>query len=150
MSCHMVIEFCYHVRTGNLFNNVTFFEKKITALSLPYIFNKSITKHLGNKQFDLIIAYGPYLCGYNIIKPLKKLFNCKAVLVQWDIFPQNAYDLGIIKNKLIFNYLKYKQKQMLAEYDLILCNSQGNINYLTKHFPQQTNNKLYLFHNAES
>lgn len=139
-----------HIKTGNLFNNVSFLEKKLTALSLPFIFPRTVKKLLKNQKFDLIVAYGPYLCGKSIIRPLKKYFNAKAILVQWDIFPQNAYDLGIIKNKLIFNYFKHQQKQMYKQYDLILCNSQGNINYLKEHFAFETLNKLYLFHNCET
>lgn len=139
-----------NIRTGNLFNDVNVLEKKITAFSLPYIFKKEIPKLLPNDSFDLIIAYGPYLCGSELISSLKKTYKAKAILVQWDIFPQNAYDLNIIKNKLIFNYLKYKQKAMLAEYDLILCNSEGNIAYLKQHFPKEVNNKCFLFHNCES
>lgn len=139
-----------NIKTGNLFNDVNFLEKKITALTLSYIFPQTIKKLIPNQQIDLIIAYGPYLCGYGIIKPLKQYYNCKAILMQWDIFPQNAYDLGIIKNKLIYNYLKYKQKLMLEQYDLILCNSQGNIDYLNQKLPKQTQDKSFLFHNCES
>lgn len=139
-----------HIRTGNLFNNVTFLQKKLTVLSLPYVIPKVIKQFLPVHTFDLIIAYGPYLCNAKIIKSLKAYYECKAILVQWDIFPQNAYDLGILKNKFIFKFLKFQQRQKFQLYDLILCNSSGNIQYFTKHFPLETRNKLYLFHNCES
>ncbi len=139
-----------NIKTGNLFNNVNILEKKLTALSLPYIFPYIIKKLIPKDHIDLIIAYGPYLCGHSLINPLKKYFNCKSVLVQWDIFPQNAYDLGIIKNKLIVNYFKYMQKLMFKEHDLILCNSEGNVDYLKQNFPQETQDKLFLFHNCEA
>lgn len=143
-----------NIKTGNLFNNVNFIEKKLTALSLPFIFPRQIKKllpnHFSENKIDLIIAYGPYLCGHDIIRPLKKYYKCKSILVQWDIFPQNAYDLGIIKNKLIIKYLKNKQRLTLKEHDLILCNSQGNIKYFEQHFPLETEDKLHLFHNCES
>lgn len=139
-----------HIKTGNLYNNVGLFEKKLTVLSLPYVIPRAVKNFYHNKKFDLIIAYGPYLCASKIIKPLKKIFNAKTLLMQWDIFPQNAYDLGIINNKLILNILKYQQKNMLSLYDIIICNSQGNIDYFKNNFNKQTNNKLFLLHNCEA
>lgn len=138
------------IQTGDIFNNVGFLKKKINVLQLPHLFKKSIKKYLKNKHFDLIVTYGPYLSDYKLIKYLKELFKCKTVLIQWDIFPQNAYDLGVIKNKFIFEYLKYKQQKALKQFDLILCNSEGNIKYLIDNFKFITNDKLYLLPNCEA
>jgi Glycosyl transferases group 1 len=137
------------VKVGNLYNDVSFLEKKLTLTMIPYQLNKAAKTFLAGEQFDFIVAYGPYLSSSSIICPLKRLFKAKAILMQWDIFPQNAIDLDIIKNKCLQQYLFYKQKVMLAAYDLILCNSPGVMDYLSKHFQPLTQDKLNIFRNCE-
>lgn len=43
---------------------------------------------------------------------IKKMYNANIYLILRDIFPQNAKDLGLIKNPLIFNYFRRKEKKM--------------------------------------
>lgn len=141
-------------KTGNMFNDINFIEKGITVVTLPFLLKRSILKHFGNEKIDLIIAYSPFMSNPSLLKPLRKHFlknnkNLKTMMILWDIFPQNAKDLGIMKNKLIFSYFKSKEHKMLKSYDFIACNSEGNINYLTTNYNFIKNDNLLLVRNCE-
>jgi glycosyltransferase involved in cell wall biosynthesis len=122
------------VKTGNMFNDVSKIEKFITTLLLPFQFYRSILKYYKNKQFDLIIAHTPFMGEASLIRPLKRKFSCKAILLLWDIFPQNAVDIGMIKKGWLYKWLKRKEKHMLKSYEYINCMSEGNKNYLLSNY----------------
>ena len=108
---------------------------------------KGIIKHLGDRKFDLIITHTPFVSTEKLINPLKEYFKCSAYLILWDIFPQNAKDIGIINNGLLFSFFKYREKKMLSAYDRILCMSEGNINYLKEKYSYLDKNKIMLLRN---
>jgi len=137
------------VKTGNMFDVKNPLEKGITVTTLPFQISKEIIKKYGNKKIDLIIAYSPFMSNPQIVTKLKKEFNCKSLMIMWDIFPQNAWDLGIIKNKMIFNYFKYKEHKMLKTFNYIACNSEGNIDYLLDNYSFIEKKKLLLVRNCE-
>ena len=139
-----------NIKVGNLYNEVSMLEKKITAATLSTLYPRAIKKHFKDINIDWIVTYTPYLSSSKLISPLKKFFNAKATVMHWDIFPQNAENLGIIKNKLLLSYFKIQQKKMLKEYEVIACNSQGNIDYFLNPKFSLDNNKFHLYPNAET
>lgn len=135
------------VKTGNYFNISNKIEKGMTVLTMASDLKKGIIKYLGNEKYDLIITHTPFVSTEKLITPLKKYFNCPAHLILWDIFPQNAKDIGIITNSLLFSFFKLKEKKMLSAYDCIWCMSEGNINYLKKNYSFLNKEKIKLLRN---
>lgn len=135
------------VKTGNYFNIGNKFEKGMTILTMASDLKKGIIKYLGDRKFDLIITHTPFVSTEKLINPLKEYFKCSAYLILWDIFPQNAKDIGIINNGLLFSFFKYREKKMLSAYDRILCMSEGNINYLKEKYSYLDKNKIMLLRN---
>ena len=135
------------VKTGNYFNISNKIEKGMTVLTMASDLKKGIIKYLGNEKYDLIITHTPFVSTEKLIIPLKNYFNCPAHLILWDIFPQNAKDIGIINNDLLFNFFKFKEKKMLSAYDCIWCMSEGNINYLKKNYSFLNKEKIKLLRN---
>lgn len=135
------------VKTGNYFNVGNKIEKGITTLTMIPRLKRGILKYLGDKKYDLIITHTPFLSDAALINPLKKYFKCPAHLILWDIFPQNAKDIGIIKNNIIFNFFKQKEKKMFLAYDQIWCMSKGNIKYLQKKYEYLDKDKIKLLRN---
>lgn len=134
------------VRTSNYFNCDTKLEKVKTILTLPGKFVAAAQTYLKDVNIDLIIAHTPFMSSRKIILPLKKYFNCPAHLILWDIFPQNAWDIGIIKNSILFKIFKCFEVGMLKSYEQIWCMSDGNVSYLRKNYPQLSSiaiDKLY-------
>ena len=135
------------IKTGNYFNVKNKFEKGMTILTIAHKLKKGILNYLGDKKFDLIITHTPFVSTEKLIKPLKKYYKCPAYLILWDIFPQNAKDIGLLKNEILFKYFKYNEKKMLSIYDKIWCMSKGNINYLKTNYLYLNEKKIKLLKN---
>ncbi len=135
------------IKSSNIFNVKNKFEKGLSVLNIPKDIRNGVFKYLGDKKFDLIIAHTPFFSSEKIVKPLKNHYNCPAFLILWDIFPQNAKDIGMMTNSILFNFFKYKEKNMLLAYDRILCMSPGNVEYMKNHYKYLDKNKIKLLRN---
>ena len=120
------------VKCGDMFN-VNLLRKGITTISLPYKFQQAINKYFNNTKFDLVIYPTPPITFAPVVKYIKKRDKCKSYLILRDIFPQNARDLGLMNNNLLFNYFRKKEQQLYDLSDYIGCMSQGNIKYVLEH-----------------
>lgn len=137
-----------YVKTGNNFNKTSKFEKLLTVLTRPYLIDKSIRKYYLNEEFDLIFGYTPFMANYKLFSKLKKRYNARLVLFLWDIFPQNGKDLGMFRNKILFKFLKFREKMMYKVFDKIICNCEGQIDYILKN-EYKEKEKLILIRNSE-
>lgn len=133
------------VRTGNYFDSPGKIEKGITALTMPFQLKKEIIKHLGNEKIDLIFTHTPFVANAYLIGELKKYFNAKAMLHLWDIFPQNALDIGLMKKGILSSYFGNKEEKMYNSFDYIGCMSEGNKKYMQEKFPYL--NSLFVLKN---
>jgi len=134
------------VRTMELFNT-SLIKKGLANLILPYQVSKGINKYLKEIHIDSLIIATPPITYLSTVNKLKKKFRAKAYLILRDIFPQNARDLGLINNRIIFSYFRRKEKQLYALADYIGCMSAGNISYLKRHNPEINKTKLHLLPN---
>ena len=118
------------VKTGNYFTTKSRIEKIISILTRPFLLKKTIIKNFKDEKFDYVIGYTPFMANDFLIRSLKKFYRAKSLLVLWDIFPQNAKDLKIIKNNFVFRFYKYKEKKMYDCFDKVICNCEGQIDYI--------------------
>jgi glycosyltransferase involved in cell wall biosynthesis len=133
------------VKVGNMFDDVSKIEKALVMLSMDRKLANRIREYWGDVKFDLIVGSTPWTAGDRLISDLKIHFKCPAFLILWDIFPQNAKDLGLIKNSLIFNFFKSRELKSLKNFDHIGCMTEGNLGYISKHYPSIGKNKLSIF-----
>lgn len=134
------------IKTGNMFKT-NFIEKGLTTISLGYLFKKNIKKYWSNIEFDVVIQNTPPITFTPVIKWLKQKNELISYLILRDIFPQNALDLGIIKNKFLFNYFRKNEKELYKFSDLVGCMSKGNIEYLLKHNSEIPGDKVHILRN---
>lgn len=134
------------IKTGNMFE-IGFVEKGITTLSLGYLFKKNIAKYFPGIKFDVVISHTPPITFTPVIKWLKKKYGTKSYLILRDIFPQNAKDLGIIKNPILFEFFRMKEKNLYKNSDMIGCMSEGNIKFIETQNPELEKNKLHILRN---
>ncbi len=87
------------------------------------------------------------MASYKLIRKLKKYYLCPALLILWDIFPQNALDLGILHKGLLYSWLKHQEKLMFKSFNYINCMSKGNKTYLLKHYPYLNTQQLLVNYN---
>ena len=134
--------------TGNYYD-VGLLEKGITTLKIPVLMKRGISKYLGTRKFDFILFEAPPVTTADLISWAKKQFNCPAYLMLKDIFPQNAVDLGIIKNKsLIYHFFKMKEKKLLNTADYIGSLSKANKQFVLEHNPWVESSKIEIFPNT--
>lgn len=137
----------FKINVGDYYSpKVTKIDKGLTMLKLPYIFGYNIKKYLGKNKYDLIITSTPMLNNPLLMKKLKSIYNSKIMLIIWDIFPQNAIDLRIIKNKLLINIFSKKYNKAIELADYISCMSEGNQKYLRDKYPEALN-KFFVLKN---
>ena len=134
------------VKTQKIFN-VHPLLKGIATVRMPYQFKRAIKKYLSKYEFDLVVTPTPPITFVDVVVWLKKKHPLQSYLILRDIFPQNARDLGMMKNPLLFNYFRKKEKKLYRYSDYIGCMSQGNINYVIRHNPEVLTRKLLLLPN---
>lgn len=138
------------IRTGNYYKkNISFYERGFTSLILPYSFICGISHHLKDIKIDLVILSTPMMNNPYLMAKLRKYFNCRIVLIIWDIFPQNAVDIGLIKNTFLIGYFKKKYQQALNCADYVTVMSPGCKKYIQNHFKINESKLLILKNWAE-
>lgn len=124
-------------------------KKAVAFITLPLFLKKALKKYLSHSKYDIIIFDAPPLTLTPVVALAKKLFKCPVFLMQKDIFPENAVDLGLFsKLSPIYWYFRRQEKKMLALSDKIGCMSERNIRYIRSHNPQIAPEKVVYFPNA--
>lgn len=138
------------VKVGNMFN-VSLIEKAISYIMLPYFVKRAIKNNLRDKKYDMVLYTAPPITVNKIVKYAKRKFNCMAYLMQKDIFPQNAVDIGIMKKfSPTYFYFRRKERNLYNISDRIGCMSHKNMTYIVEHNLniRNINEKVELFPNT--
>jgi len=135
------------VKTGPLFNT-QLIAKGINTLLLNSRYKRAFFQYWKEKKIDWILTSTPPITLSPFIQDLKNRYQAKLYLILRDIFPQNAKDIGLIKDPFLFAYFRHKERHLYKISDLIGCMSPGNISYLKRHNPQICNDdKVKYFPN---
>jgi colanic acid biosynthesis glycosyl transferase WcaI len=118
------------IRTKTLpLRKVNFLLRGFSQIILPFLFFKQIKKNI-KEELDIAVIYSPPILLGLLSKKIKKRYKAKTVLNVQDIFPQNAIDLGILKNKALIKLFELIEKKSYQEADLITFNSEGGREFL--------------------
>ncbi len=110
---------------------VNYFIRGFSHLILPYIFLHNIKKYIKHK-IDIVIVYSPPLPLSIVGSRLKKTLKAKFILNVQDIFPQNAIDIGMLKNNLIIKFFENIEAKAYLEADYIVVHSESNYKFINK------------------
>ena len=125
------------INTGNITGNVNIIKKGLTTVLIDYYFKKALRKHFKNIHVDLILYPTPPITLANTIAWAKKHYKSRTYLMLKDIFPQNAVDLGMMREAglkgLIYKYFRRKEKFLYSISDYIGCMSPANVQYVLWH-----------------
>jgi len=136
------------VKTLNLQKTNTI-EKGISTLVIEYLFLAAIKKYFLDCKFDLVLYSTPPITFTKVINYIKNRDNAKSYLLLKDIFPQNAVDIGLMKNgSLLHNYFRNKEKELYSISDNIGCMSPANLEYVIKHNPELDKEKIEVNPNS--
>ncbi|HSW38678.1 MAG TPA: glycosyltransferase family 4 protein, partial [Acidobacteriota bacterium] len=110
-------------------HKVNFIIRGISQLSLPYLFRFKIKPHLQD-GIDAAVVYSPPLPLWKVGEWVKKTFGARFVLNLQDIFPQNAVDLGALRNPLLIRFFERMEKSAYGHADIVTTHSPGNASFL--------------------
>ena len=143
--------FLLTVKTLNI-QKTNIFEKGLGTILITNQFKKAIKKFFKGIKFDLLLYPTPPITLYGVVKCFKKRDNAKTYLMLKDIFPQNAVDLGLMKTAgikgLIYKYFRKQEKKLYTISDRIGCMSPANVEYVLKHNPEISKEKVEVFPNC--
>lgn len=139
------------VKTLNI-QKSNLFEKGLGTIFITRQYYNAIKKYFDKVKFDLILYPTPPITLYGVINKIKKIQKSRTFLLLKDIFPQNAVDLGILSKKgikgLIYRYFRHKEKKLYYVSDRIGCMSKANLEYILKHNPEISQDKLCILPNC--
>src|SRR5690554_4954224 len=136
------------VKTKDVFSK-NLIEKGLANVLLSFQYKKALQKYWKHESFDLVIVATPSVMFADFITFVKEKTSAKVFLLQKDIFPQNAVDLGFMKkNSIIYRFFKKHEVKLLKAANYIGCTSPGNIKYLINHYSFLNNTSLNLVYNS--
>lgn len=125
------------------------YKKGIANLLFSYQYKKAFNFFWKNKEIDLIIVATPSVMFANFITYVKTRTRARVYLMQKDIFPQNAVDLGLMKkDSIIYKFFKKHEIKLMASADSIGATSPGNVQYLLKNYRFLEVDKVHLLYNS--
>ena len=124
------------VRTLNITGKCSLLEKGMGTVLIGQQFLSAVKRYLSGRHVDLILYATPPVTIAPLIEKLKKMYRCKTYLLLKDIFPQNAVDLRMFsKTSPLYLYFKHLERRLYRVSDHIGCMSQANVDYILKHEP---------------
>lgn len=139
------------LKIGNI-QKTNIIEKGISTLLIEPQFKHAISKFFSDVKFDLILYSTPPITFANVVRYVKKRDGAKSYLMLKDIFPQNAVDLGMMQTTglkgLLYKYFRKKEKKLYFLSDRIGCMSQANVDYILKHNPEISKDKVEVCPNC--
>ncbi len=127
------------VKTGNI-QKTNLIEKGISTVMLESQFVAAIKEFFGSIRFDLILYSTPPITIAKAVEYVKKRDGATTYLMLKDIFPQNAVDIGMMTTSglkgLLYKSFRVKEKKLYALSDHIGCMSQANVDYVLRHNPE--------------
>ena len=140
------------VKTLNL-QKTNIFEKGLGQMLLESQYKAAFRKYLKSIHFDLILySTPPITFGAAVKYARRKNPKAQTYLLLKDIFPQNAVDIGLMSKTgfkgIIYRYFRRKERQLYRFSDHIGCMSQANVEYLLKHNPEVSEEKVEIAPNS--
>ncbi len=125
-------------------HNVSYTLRGISQILMPFQFLYKLIKFQINT--DSIFVYSPPL-PLALVGLVIKLVSRKRVIVNiQDLFPKNAIDLGVLKNKIAIQFFKILEKIIYKNADFLTVHSEGNLKIILDEYPE-LNKKFSIIHN---
>jgi len=90
---------------------------------------RAARRYFQSNPCDLIIYYSPTIFFGELVRRLKSIWRCPSYLILRDIFPKWAVDAGVLREGLLYHYLKRKELEQYAAADLIGAEAPGDLPY---------------------
>ncbi len=124
-------------------------KKGLVQITLGRKLLSGVKRYFWDRKVDIIIYPTPPVTLSGILKPLKEHYKARTYLMLKDIFPQNAVDLGMMREGgIAYRLFKGMERKLYRQSDIIGCMSPANISYIKEHEPEIDPSVLELFPNT--
>ena len=128
--------------------DTTYVRRLIGEFCMPHLIKLLLNFSPVNRcKWDGIIWYSPSIFFGPLIKFLKQKNNCSTYLILRDIFPEWAFDVGLIKNKFLFDFFKSIANFQYHQADVIGVQTKGNLHYFKKWELSHSSRNLEVLNN---
>jgi glycosyltransferase involved in cell wall biosynthesis len=127
-------------------HNVNFVMRGIAQVTMPRIFLRALRRNRAGR-FDVVLVYSPPLTLAAVGSILKRRTGARFVLNVQDIFPQNAIDLGALKNPLLIRWFEKMEYRAYTAADIVTVHSEGNRSFVEQKERVDNLTKLRILHN---
>ncbi len=125
-------------------HHVGHIRRGIAILLAPLQMWRSLRRHQQDR-FDAAFIYSPPVT-LGLIGSLAKREGASFVLNVQDIFPQNAIDLGILRNPLLIAFFRWIERACYRRADIVTAHSRSNLKTLLSANPW-LGEKMRILHN---
>lgn len=124
-------------------HNVNYFVRGFAQLLMPLQFLLKLRKY--HIKSDAVVVYSPPL-PLALVGSWLKGKNTRYLLNVQDLFPQNAIDLGILKNPTQIKFFQVLERYAYKSADIVTVHSEGNQQMLLAQNPE-IEEHLKILHN---
>lgn len=121
--------------------------RSIAEFFMPFMMLRAFQQSpLEGAHFDGIIWYSPTIFLGYLVKALKKQSSCPSYLIIRDIFPEWAWEMKLIRSKLVYKCFKVIANYQYTQADVIGIQTPGNHQYFMTwktHYPERRIEVLY-------
>jgi glycosyltransferase involved in cell wall biosynthesis len=109
-------------------HQVGYLRRGLGILFGPLQMWRALGKHIAT-DFDIVFIYSPPVT-LGVIGYLAKRQGARVIFNVQDIFPQNAVDLGILRNPLLIGFFRWIERFSYRHADIITAHSKSNLDLL--------------------
>ncbi len=110
-------------------HRVNFIIRGVAQLILPHLFRYGVAKYI-REPIDVVITHTPPLPLYTVGRKLKRVYGTLNILNVHDIFPQNAVDLGVMRNQLLVKWFERMERRAYRDADVLVVPSEQHKRFL--------------------
>lgn len=122
--------------------------RTLAELLMPFDMLKGFRRSpLSSTRFDAVIWYSPSIFFGPLVKALKRQSNCPAYLIIRDIFPEWAWEMGLIRSNALYRVFKAVANYQYAQADVIGIQTPGNATYFTHWLQKNPQARIEVLHN---
>lgn len=114
-------------------HNVGFALRGLAQLSMPWLFLRALRARV-REPIGAVVVYSPPL-PLALVGEAVRRRGARYVLNVQDLFPQNAIDLGILRNPALIAFFRWMEHRAYAQADIVTAHSAANRNLIVDRYP---------------
>ncbi len=130
--------------------HASYIRRTVSELLLPFVMVRSLRKSpFRNTRWDLVAWYSPPIFFGPLIWVLKRTSGCRTYLILRDIFPEWAFDLGLLHKGPAYWFFKAVSNFQNAMADTVGVQTPSNLGYLAN-WSRSSGRKLEVLQNWQT